>query len=84
MDSGALRRVLHGVKVGVSANRDHVPCAVRTYLERTPPRANLIANLRRVGLLSPDDPDLPAYVLPMIDNRVSGPFRFQAHNQSEA
>lgn len=75
-------RVLHGVKVGVSANRDHVPCAVRTYLERTPPRANLIANLRRVGLLAPDDPDLPQHILPMIDNRTSGPFGFQAHNPS--
>lgn len=75
-------RVLHGVKVGVSANHDHVPCAVRTYLERTPPRANLIANLRRVGLLSPRDPDLPEHILPMIDNRTSGPYGFQAHNQS--
>ncbi|HPE25178.1 MAG: helix-turn-helix transcriptional regulator [Rhodobacteraceae bacterium] len=73
-------RALHGVKVGVSANRDHVPCAVRTYLERTPPRANLIANLRRVGLLTPDDPDLPEQILPMIDNRTSGPYGFQAHN----
>ena len=73
-------RVLHGVKVGVSANRDHVPCAVRTYLERTPPGAKLVTNLRRVGLLSPDSPDLPEHIPPMIDNRQSGPFGFQAHN----
>lgn len=75
-------RVLHGVKVGVSANRDHIPCAVRTYLERTPPRANHITNLRRVGLLAPDDADLPEHVISMIDNRTSGPFGFQAHNPS--
>ena len=73
-------RVLHGVKVGVSANREHVPCAVRSVLERTLPRANLIANLRQVGLLSPDDPSLPRHVLPMIDNGPSGPHVFLAHS----
>jgi hypothetical protein len=52
---------------------------VRTYLERTPPRSNLIANLRKVGLYAPDHPDLPATLLPMIDNRASGPFNFLAH-----
>lgn len=72
-------RVLHGVKVGVSANRDHVPSAVRTYLERTPARSNLMTNLRCVGLLDPDDPSLPSQLLPMIDNRPSGPFNFLAH-----
>lgn len=70
---------LHGVKCGVSANRDHVPCAVRVFLERTPARANLTANLRRVGLYAPDDPGLPPYVLPLIDNSKSGPFVFSAH-----
>lgn len=70
--------VMHGVKCGVSANRDHVPCAV-VFLERTPPRANLMTNLRSVGLYAPDDPGLPGYVLPLIDNRASGPFVFSAH-----
>ncbi|NJS39711.1 MAG: helix-turn-helix transcriptional regulator [Rhodobacteraceae bacterium] len=72
-------RALHGVKVGVSANRDHVPCAVRTYLERTHPRQTLMGNLRKVGLYSPDHPDLPDGLLSMIDNRPSGPFNFLAH-----
>jgi transcriptional regulator with XRE-family HTH domain len=72
-------RVLHGVKVGVSANRDHVPSAVRTYLVRTHPRMTLTASLRKVGLYPPDHPDLPAGLLAMIDNRPSGPFNFLAH-----
>lgn len=70
---------LHGVKCGVSANRDHVPCAVRVFLERTPASTTLTANLRRVGLYAPDDPGLPGHVLPLIDNTVSGPFVFAAH-----
>lgn len=70
---------LHGIKSGVSANRDHVPCAVRVFLERTPPRSNLITNLRSVGLYSPGDPNLPDYVLPFINNVASGPYVFAAH-----
>ncbi|WP_249692328.1 helix-turn-helix transcriptional regulator [Stappia sp. WLB 29] len=70
---------LHGVKVGVSANRDHVPCAVRTYLERTLPRMPLAGALRRCGLFDPDSPEMPAYVLPMIDNTRSGNHVFEAY-----
>jgi len=73
-------RVLHGVKVGVSATRDHTPCAVRTFLERTPPKSNLISNLRRVGLSRPDHPDLPPGLLQMIDNTMTGPYSFAAHS----
>lgn len=75
----ALRwRALHGVKVGVSANTVHVPCAVRTYMERTPGHMNLIANMRRVGLYDADHPDLPVNLMQMIDNSTSGPFNFSA------
>jgi transcriptional regulator with XRE-family HTH domain len=70
---------LHGVKLGVAANSEHLPCAVRVVLARTPPRVSVRTNLRRVGLLAPDSPDLPEHILPMIDNRTSGPFGFQAH-----
>lgn len=69
---------LHGVKVGVSANRDHVPCCVRTYMERTPPRMPLVGALRRCGLLHRDSPDIPDHVRPMIDNSHSGPHVFEA------
>jgi transcriptional regulator with XRE-family HTH domain len=70
---------LHGVKCSVSGNHNHVPCAVRVFLERVPSQSNLIANLRSVGLFDPDDPRLPSHILPLIDNKVSGPFVFAAH-----
>lgn len=69
---------LHGVKLGVAANSEHLPCAVRVVLERTPPRATVRANLLRCGLFAPDSADLPPEVLPMIDNRASGPHVFNA------
>ncbi|MDM7933638.1 helix-turn-helix transcriptional regulator [Tabrizicola sp.] len=69
---------LHGVKVGVSANRDHVPCCVRTYMERTPPRMPLVGALRRCGLFQRDSLDIPDHVRPMIDNYPSGPHVFEA------
>ncbi|BCH26100.1 hypothetical protein MesoLjLc_60210 [Mesorhizobium sp. L-8-10] len=69
---------LHGVKVGVSANRDHVPCCVRSYLERTMPRMPLFAALRKCGLFDSDSPEIPKHVLPMIDNARSGPHVFDA------
>ncbi len=71
---------LHGVKVGVSANRDHVPCCVRTYLERTMPRLPLFGALRQCGLFDPDSPEIPRHVLPMIDNTPSGPHVFEAYS----
>ncbi|MCA9519637.1 MAG: hypothetical protein KC609_01630 [Myxococcales bacterium] len=69
---------LHRVKLADSANRDHVPCSVRTYLERTPPRMPLLACLRRCGLFGGDSPEIPEHVLPMIDNSYSGPHVFEA------
>jgi transcriptional regulator with XRE-family HTH domain len=73
---------LHGVKVGVSANRDHVPCCVRTYLERTPARLTLPGALRRCGLFDSDSPEIPGHVRPMIDNTRSGPHVFEAYSDS--
>ena len=69
---------LHGVKVGVSANRDHTPCAVRSYFERTTPGMLLTGALRRCGLFEASDPEIPPYVLPLIDNSGSGPHVFEA------
>lgn len=72
---------LHGVKLGVAANSEHLPCAVRVVLERTPRRSSVRANLQRCGLFAPGDPGLPPDVMPMIDNRASGPFVFGAWHQ---
>jgi transcriptional regulator with XRE-family HTH domain len=69
---------LYGVKIGVSANRDHVPCCVRTYLERSTPQMTLSAALRKCGLFDSDSPEIPKHVLPMIDNVCSGPDVFEA------
>jgi transcriptional regulator with XRE-family HTH domain len=74
---------LHGVKVGVSANHEHVPCCVRVYLERTPARASLISNLRACGLFAPDHPCIPPHILQMIDNRPSGPHAFDAFTSDQ-
>lgn len=69
---------LHGVKVGVSANRDHMPCCVRTLLERTASRMPLFSSLRQCGLFDADSPEIPPHVLAMIDNARSGPHVFEA------
>lgn len=71
---------LHGIKLGVAANSEHLPCAVRVVLERTPPRATVRACLKMCGLFAPDHPGLPPGILPMIDNRHSGPTAFNAAN----
>lgn len=72
---------LLGVKVGVSANRDHVPCSVRTFMERTPPRMPFFGALRRCGLFDSNSPEIPEHVRPMIDNTVSGPHVFDAFSE---
>lgn len=72
---------LHGVKLGVAANSEHLACAVRVVLERTPPRAATSANLRLCGLFAPDSSALPAGILPMIENATSGPHVFSAWNR---
>lgn len=69
---------LHGIKLGVAANRGHMPCAVRVLLERTPARSLPRTNFRRCGIIPPDHPDLPPHVVAMIENRTSGPHVFSA------
>ena len=73
---------LHGVKLGVSANRDHTPCCVRSYFERTPPGLSLIGALRRCGLFEAEDPEIPRPILSLIDNAPSGPHVFEAWSGS--
>lgn len=69
---------LMGVKVGISANHQRTPCAARVLLERTPPGASLLANLRRCGLYGLDDDAIAPTVRQAVDNRVSGPHHFLA------
>lgn len=69
---------LLGVKVGISANHQRTPCAARVLLERTPPSAGLLANLRRCGLYALDDPAISPHIRQAVDNRVSGPHHFLA------
>lgn len=69
---------LVGIKVGISANHARTPCAVRVFLERTPPGVSLLANLRRCGLYRPDDGSIPLGIRQAVDNSVSGPHHFLA------
>ena len=71
---------MHGIKVGVSANKQRFPCAVRVYIERTPPHSSLRENLRRCGLFPRDSTDLPLYIQEAVDNRDSGPDLFLARH----
>jgi transcriptional regulator with XRE-family HTH domain len=73
---------LHGIKLGVAANSEHLPCAVRLVLERTPARASIGTNLRSCGLFAAQSADLPPDILPMIENKLSGPFLFNAWNRA--
>lgn len=70
---------LHGLKLGISSNRGHLPCAARVVIERTPAGASLTRNLRACGLFAPDSPDLPRHVVEAIDNRSAGTFVFEAN-----
>jgi hypothetical protein len=69
---------MQGVKLGVSANRQRFPCAARVYIERTPARSSVLANLRRCGLYLPDSPAIPPHVRAAVDNGDSGPDLFLA------
>jgi hypothetical protein len=69
---------LHGIKLGVAANRGHDPCAVRVLLERTPPHATPRELLKTCGLFSPDSADLPDALIPAIENRTSNGHVFKA------
>ncbi|NHF72586.1 helix-turn-helix transcriptional regulator [Paracoccus sp. 12-3] len=73
---------LHGVKIGVSANRNHTPCSVRTYFERAAPGLPLIGHLRRCGVFAADSPDIPPHIPGRIDNTASGPHVFDAWSGS--
>jgi hypothetical protein len=70
---------LFGIKLGVSANRQRMPCAARVFLERVPAKSTLRTQLRRCGLYPTDSSDLPSYVFSAVDNRQSGPHHFQAY-----
>lgn len=69
---------LMGVKVGISANHQRTPCAARVLLERAPPGAGLLANLRRCGLYGPDDAAIAPHIRQAVDNVASGPHHFLA------
>ncbi len=70
---------LHGVKLGVSADQRHMPCAVRVCLERVPARLRLTGALRKCGIFAPDSPEIAEDVRAMIDNAASNPFKFEAY-----
>jgi transcriptional regulator with XRE-family HTH domain len=70
---------LHGIKLGVSADSTHMPCAVRVVFERPPHSMHSITALRQCGLFDFDSPHIPEHVLEMIDNVPSGPQVFQAY-----
>ena len=70
---------LHGIKLGVSADQRHIPCAVRVYLERTPSSMLLNGALRKCGIFPCDSPEIPEHVLEMVDNKPSGPHTFDAY-----
>jgi transcriptional regulator with XRE-family HTH domain len=63
---------LFGIKLGVSANRQRMPCAARVFLERVPSHTTLRAQLRRCGLYTSGSPSLPPLVFAAVDNRQSG------------
>jgi len=72
---------LHGVRLGVSADHRHIPCAVRVCFERVPKGLGVMGALRRCGLFEPMHPEIPAHVRPMIDNARSGPQKFEAYGR---
>ncbi|PLW76006.1 helix-turn-helix domain-containing protein [Cohaesibacter celericrescens] len=72
-------RRLNGIKLGVSADHSHTPCAVRVYLERIPLSTSALRALRQCGLYDVDSSDIPDDIRDMISNVVSGPFVFAAH-----
>jgi transcriptional regulator with XRE-family HTH domain len=77
-DYSKLPTRMHGIKIGVSANRQRFPCAARVYIERTPAGSSVLTNLRRCGLYCHDSPVLPPPVRAAVDNGDSGPDLFLA------
>ncbi|MBU2936649.1 MULTISPECIES: helix-turn-helix domain-containing protein [Pacificibacter] len=72
---------LHGIKLGVSADSNHMPCAVRVVFERPPHSMHSMTALRHSGLFDRDSPHIPEHVLEMIDNTTSGPHLFEAYSR---
>lgn len=72
---------IHGIKLGVSADSSHIPCAVRVVFERPPHSMRMMSVLRHCGLFDFDSPDIPEHVLAMIDNTHSGPHKFEAYSR---
>ncbi|MEN8832132.1 MAG: helix-turn-helix transcriptional regulator [Pacificibacter sp.] len=72
---------IHGIKLGVSADSAHMPCAVRVVFERPPPSMRAFTALRQCGLFDFDSPHIPEHVLEMIDNAASGPQVFEAYSR---
>ena len=70
---------LFGIKLGVSANRQRMPCAARVFLERVPAHSTLRTQLRRCGLYPSNGSELPSHISAAVDNRQSGPYHFQAY-----
>lgn len=67
-----------GIKVGISANRHRMPCAVRVRLERTLPGSGILANLHQCGLYAPDSDAIAPDIRDAVSNLASGPSHFQA------
>jgi transcriptional regulator with XRE-family HTH domain len=70
---------LNGIRLGVSADQRHIPCAVRVFYERVPQMMRITGALRQCGLFAPDSPEIPPYVRRMIDNRSADRQRFEAY-----
>lgn len=72
---------LHGVRLGVSADHRHMPCAVRVCFERVPKGMKVMGALRRCGLFEPMHAEIPPHVRQMIDNTRSGSDKFEAYGR---
>ncbi len=59
---------LHGLKLGISSNRGHLPCAARVVIERTPVGQSVTQCLRQCGFFDPDSPELPRHIVEAIHN----------------
>lgn len=69
-------REMQGIKIGVSADRQRSPCAVRVFLQRVPKGTSVSEGLRKCGLYSLDSAEIPDHIRTAIDNRQSGPYHF--------
>ena len=70
---------LHGLKLGISSNRGHLPCAARVVIERTPAGSTVTQNLRACGFFEPGSADLPRHVIEAIHNGPPDGHVFEAN-----